>query len=138
MEKNQYIIFQLYNEEFGIDIANVQEIITPPRITFLPGAPSYVLGVIDLRGAIIPIIDLKARLGMKSSEATEEARVIVVKIENRSYGMMVDYVHEVLRLDSTQIDRSDDIYHGVDSSFISGIARFENRLIVILQLKADI
>lgn len=138
MEENQFIIFKLGDKEFGIDITNVQEIIQPPGITSLPCAPPHVLGIINLRDAIIPIINPKQRLGLENSEKTDEARIIVVKVEGQCYGIMVDYVYEVLRLNSEEIERSDDVYRNIDSSFISGIARLEERLIILLKLSANI
>lgn len=138
MEDNQFIIFQLGNEEFGINIINVQEIIQPPKITVLPCAPPYVLGITNLRDVIIPVIDLKKWLGLEDGGGTEEARVIVVRIENRSYGVIVDCVREVLRISNTQIERGDEVYRQIESAFISGIARLEDRLVVILELTADI
>ena len=138
MEENQYVIFKLDNEEYGIDIMNVQEIIRPPKVTSLPCAPPHVLGIINLRGVIIPIIDLKQRLGLESSEDTDETRVIVVKVENHPYGIIVNSVQEVLRLNSEQIERGDNVYHKIDQSFISGIARLEDRLVILLKLSADI
>jgi len=138
MEENQFVIFKLGDEEYGTDIMNVQEIILPPKITSLPGTPPHVLGIVNLRGAIVPIINLKQRLGLEDSEDTEETRVIIVKVENHSYGIIVDSVQEVLRLNSEQIDRGDDVYHGIDRSFIKGIARMEDRLVILLKLSTDI
>ncbi|MCR4442690.1 MAG: chemotaxis protein CheW [Peptococcaceae bacterium] len=134
MEEKQYVIFGLGDQEFGIDIMSVQEIIRPLKTTKLPNSPPHVLGVFNLREKVIPVVSLRRVLGFEDSASDEKTRVIVVKVEDRPYGLLVDIVHEVLRISSGDIEKGHDVYQDIDSRFVSGIARVEERLIILLNL----
>jgi purine-binding chemotaxis protein CheW len=136
--EEQFVVFKLGQEEYGLDILKVQEIIRPLKVAKLPNSPAYVLGIIDLREEIIPIIDLKQFLNLGSWEETEETRIIVVKQNDNALGVLVDEVEEVLRISKQKIKSSEDLDHNINKEFINGIAKVEGRLIVLLDLAAVI
>lgn len=131
----QLVSFNLDAEAFGVDIAVVQEIVRMPEITRVPRAPAFVEGVVNLRGKIIPVVDLRKRFGLKLSEATKGTRIIVVTIGGRTVGMIVDAVSEVLRLDADSIEPTPEMVSSpIDASFLRGIAKLEGRLLILLDL----
>ncbi len=132
----QFVIFKLGEESYGVDIGSVREIITMRPITRVPKAPSYVEGVINLRGRVIPVIDLRFRLGLESAEARHSARIVVVEVQSNTVGMIVDGVSEVLRISPEDIQVvPSSIVSGVDSAFLMGVAKLENRLVILLSLE---
>ncbi len=130
----QLVSFKIGSEEFGVDILKVQEIIRMVEITQVPQAPSYVEGVINLRGRVIPIIDLRKRLNLELREMDKNTRIVVVDIGGNIMGMIVDSVSEVLRLPSKTIEPPPDLVSGIDSDHISGVAKLEDRLLIFLDL----
>jgi purine-binding chemotaxis protein CheW len=134
MEEEQLVTFCLGNEEFGVDIMSVQEIIRIPPITRVPKAPIYVEGVINLRGNVIPVISLRTRFGMTRVEETDLSRIIVLQVQTKVFGIRVDAVTEVLRLDNEAIEPPPPITLGVESQFIRGVGKIEERLLIILEL----
>lgn len=133
MEEKQYVIFRLGNEEYGLDIMTVQEIIIPTPVTKLPNTPPYFTGVFNLRGRVIPLIDLKKRFSLDSSEEEKDTRIIVVRLENPA-GILVDAINEVLMISSEEIESSQQISSGISKEFITGIAKKDDRLIILLDL----
>ena len=138
MQEEQYVIFRLNAEHYGVDILSVQEIIRPPKITKLPNLPPHVLGVVNLRGNIIPIVDLKARFRLENSRSDDEQRVIVLRIDEKLMGIQVDEVQEVLRLKTDQVEQAADICTTVDREFVAGIAKLEDRLVILLSLRGSL
>lgn len=135
-ETRQLIIFKLGEEEFGVEILQVVEIEKLDQgITRVPKAPIFVEGVINLRGEIIPIVDLRKRFGLVIRNIGFDSRVIIVDVSGNKVGMMVDEVVEVLRLKASLIDSAPDITKGVDSYFLSGVAKVNERLIILLNLE---
>jgi purine-binding chemotaxis protein CheW len=130
----QLVSFKIGSEEFGVDILQVQEIIRMVEITRVPQAPVYVEGVINLRGRVIPIIDLRKRLKLELKEVDKNTRIVVVDIRGNIMGMIVDSVSEVLRLPAGTIEPPPDLVSGVDSEYISGVAKLEDRLLMFLDL----
>jgi purine-binding chemotaxis protein CheW len=130
----QAVTFALGGEEYGIDIAQVQEINRMVTITKVPRAPQFMEGVINLRGRLIPIIDLRTRFGMDRSEPTKDTRIVVTEIGSRSVGMVVDSVSEVLRIPVEQIEDAPDLVAGVDTEYIRGVGKMGDRLIIMLDL----
>jgi purine-binding chemotaxis protein CheW len=130
----QLVSFKIGSEEFGVDILKVQEIIRMVEITKVPQAPIYVEGVINLRGRVIPIIDLRKRLNLELAEMDKNTRIVVVDIGGNIMGMIVDSVSEVLRLPSKTIEPPPDLVSGIDSDHISGVAKLEDRLLIFLDL----
>lgn len=130
----QLVSFKLGEEEFGVDILKVQEINRLVDITKVPRAPSFVEGVINLRGKVIPIIDLRKRFGLDLKERDKDTRIVVVDIEGSIMGMIVDAVSEVLRLPASTIEPAPEIATSIDSEYIRGVAKLEDRLLIFLDL----
>ncbi|HVJ49537.1 chemotaxis protein CheW [Desulfitobacterium sp.] len=135
MPEEQLVTFGLGSEEFGVDIMLVQEIIRIPPITRVPKAPSFIEGVINLRGNVIPVVSLRNRFGMDSAEETDFSRIIVLEVANRVFGIRVDAVTEVLRLDTDAIEPPPPIALGIDSHYIRGVGKIGERLLILLDLE---
>ena len=135
-ESKQLVIFKLGDEEFGVDILQVREIEKlDQQITRVPKSPTFVEGVINLRGEIVPIVDLRKRFGLVVRQTSNEARVIIVDISDGQVGMIVDAVVEVIRLNVSAIENAPPITRGVDAYFLSGVAKIDERLIILLNLE---
>ena len=132
--ENKYVIFKLDKEYYGIPIENVLSIERARETTRIPNAPDYIKGVINLRGEVIPVIDLRDKLGMKSEAFSENSRIIVVKINEIVVGLIVDSSSEVLEIDKENIDKSPINENNQFTEYISGIGKTLDRLIVLLNL----
>jgi len=130
----QFVVFRLGNEEYGIPITQVKEINRLIRTTKVPRSPAFVEGIINLRGQIIPIIDMKKRFDLPLTEYTEEARIIVIQVADHTFGVEVDSVSEVLRINSSDIEPAPHIVCGIDSRYITGVAKVGERLLILLDL----
>ncbi|MFQ5500137.1 MAG: chemotaxis protein CheW [Candidatus Zixiibacteriota bacterium] len=130
----QLVSFNIGSEEFGVDILKVQEINRMVEITKVPQAPSYVEGVINLRGKVIPIVDLRKRFNLEIKEYDKNTRIVVVDISGNIMGMVVDSVSEVLRLPASTIEPPPEIVTGINSEYIKGVAKLEDRLLIFLDL----
>ena len=133
--ERQLVIFDLANEYYGVDIAAVDSIIETQTITAVPRSPEFVEGVTNLRGVVLPVIDLRKRFGLESSELTKQTRIVVVEINGMAVGMVVDAVTEVIRIQEESIEALSPIITTVDSSFLTGVAKVDERLIILLDLK---
>ncbi len=133
-ETIQIVSFKLGSEEYGVDIAQVQEINRMVPITHVPRAPRFMEGVINLRGQLIPIIDLRTRFEMPRAEHTKSTRIVVTEIGTKRVGMVVDSVSEVLRLQTDQIEPAPEMITGVGTEYIRGVGKIEDRLIILLDL----
>jgi len=134
MAEEQLVTFSLGSEEFGVDIINVQEIIRVPPITRVPKAPTYIEGVINLRGNVIPVISLRTRFGMSLVEETDLSRIIVLQVQTKIFGIRVDVVTEVLHLDRESVEPPPPIAVGMDYQCIRGVGKLGERLIILLEL----
>lgn len=132
----QLVTFRLGNEEFGIDIKKVQEINRMIDITKIPNAPSYIEGVVNLRGKIIPIVDLRTKLGFGGAERDKATRIMVVEIEGSVLGFIVDSVSEVLRIADATVEAAPSITGGTDSAYIEGVINLNDRILILLSLNA--
>jgi purine-binding chemotaxis protein CheW len=130
----QVVSFKLGSEEYGVDIGQVQEINRMVAVTHVPRAPQFMEGVINLRGQLIPIIDLRTRFGMERAEHSKNTRIVVTEIGTKRIGMVVDSVSEVLRLPLEQIEEAPDMISGVDTEYIRGVGKLDERLIILLDL----
>lgn len=131
----QLVVFTIGNEEFGVEISQVREIVRLIQITYLPRAPVFVEGVVNLRGQILTVIDLAKRLGFSSHPRGEATRIIVVEVSGNTVGMIVDSVPEVLRLSSESIEDVPALVETeVPEHFISGVGKLKDRLLVLLDL----
>jgi len=131
----QLVTFRIGNEEFGVNILAVQEINRMLQITRVPQSPPDVEGVINLRGRIIPIIDLRKRFGSADKELDQDNRIIVVEVQQRILGFIVDGVHEVLRISSSIVEAAPSMTTSIDSDYIEGVGKLEDRLLILLDLK---
>ncbi len=131
----QLVSFLIENEEFGVDILNVQEIIRPVDITRVPNAPAFVEGVINLRGRIVPVVDLRKRFNLPRRERDKNSRIIVVELGDKIVGFMVDAVREVLRVDAGVIEPPPELAIGIDAHYITGVAKLDDRLLILLDLE---
>ena len=132
--EEQLVIFELGKEVYGVDISRVQEIIRMATITKLPRAPEFVEGVINLRGRVIPVVDLKKRFGLGQGEHDRSSRIVVVDAGHHTLGMVVDAVSEVLRVQSQAIEPPSPVVTTVESDYIRGIAKLDGRLVILLDL----
>ena len=132
------VAFQLDGETYGVEIDKVQEIIRAAEITAVPGAPPHVCGVINLRGKIIPVVDLRVRFTMPESGASEEQRIIVVDLGIKRLGMLVDSVSHVIRLPSASIEDIPEEATTLEENYIKGVGKLERQLIIILDLNRSL
>ena len=126
------IIFKLGREEYGMDILRVQEIKRMMGITRVPSTPTFIKGVINLRGSVLPVIDLRTRLGLVENDLTEAARIIVVLVNDGIVGFIVDEVVEVTTINTQDVEAAQTLSSGLSADFISGIAKADTRLYIML------
>lgn len=131
----QLVVFSLAGEDFGVPIAQVREINRLVPITAVPKAPPSVLGIINLRGHVIPVLSLRERFGFARSESDEATRIVVSDIGEGTVGFVVDAVTEVLRMDDSAVEPAPESVAGVDAAFIKGIGKVDERLIIVLDLE---
>ena len=131
---NQLISFIVGEEEYGLEILRVKEVIRIREITRLPRAPSFVKGIINLRGDVIPIIDLRDKFGLEHQGYTSMSRVIVVDVDGRLVGMVVDAASQVVRVPADQIEPPPPIVGGLSAEFIKGVGKLDERLIILLNI----
>lgn len=134
MEEDQIVVFKLGDEDYGIEIGQVREIIPRRAITTMPRQPPYVEGVINMRGTIIPVINLKKRFGLQG-DASKHSHAIIVESEGGLVGMLVDAVSEVIRVPADQIHPTPSVAMGVDSEHLRGICRLGERLLIYLDVE---
>lgn len=130
----QLVSFKLGEEEFGVNILQVREIIRMQQITSFPNAPEFVEGVINLRGRVIPIVALRKRFGLEDKAHSKSTRIIVVKVEEVTIGLIVDEVSEILRLPDDTVEPPPPIIAGIDADYIQGVGKLEDRLLILLDL----
>jgi len=128
----QLVTFKVAEEEYGVDILSVQEIIRHTGITKVPSAPAFVEGILNLRGKVIPIIDMRKRFGLLSKEPDQQTRIVVFALDSGVVGCLVDSVSEVLRLPASMVDAPPAVVSGVDSKYIRGVGRLDDRLLILL------
>lgn len=132
--ESQLVIFELANEHYGVDIAAVESIIKMQDITAVPHAPSFVEGVTNLRGTVLPVIELRRRFGFPPSKETKDTRIVVIEIDGLTVGVIVDAVTEVMRVANDTIEPPSPLVTTIDSAFITGIAKIDKRLVILLDL----
>lgn len=132
--EHQLVVFDLANEQYGVEIAAVEGIIKMQAITVVPRAPQFVEGVTNLRGKVLPVIDLRKRFGLPAAEGSRDMRIVVVEMSGLTVGIVVDAVSEVLRVNAESIEPPSPIVTTVDSAFIRGIAKINERLVILLDL----
>jgi purine-binding chemotaxis protein CheW len=130
----QIVIFELASELFGLQIASVESIIKLQPITQVPHAPGFVEGVTNLRGNVLPVIDLRKRFGFAPKDVDKNSRIIVVNVDKIKVGMIVDAVREVLTISEQAVEPAPAITMTVDSNFITGIVKITKNLVILLNL----
>jgi purine-binding chemotaxis protein CheW len=130
----QLVVFDVGRERFGVSIDKVREIIPMQQITQIPRAPSFVRGVIDLRGLVIPVIDLRERFAMPAGGEGDDKRIIVVEMAGQTVGCTVDEVSEVLTIAAAGVEPAPAVTTSAESAYLLGVARHEGRLVVLLDL----
>ena len=130
----QLVTFMVGTEEFAIPILSVQEINRMMQITRVPQSPEFIEGVINLRGKIIPVMDLRKRFGDDSLEDSSDSRIIVVEVTSRVIGFTVDRVNEVLRIDAGIVEPPPSMVSGIDSDYVEGVGKLDDRLLILLNL----
>ncbi len=131
----QLVSFKIGEEEFGVDILKVQEINRMDQITRVPNAPDYVSGVMNLRGKVIPIIDLRKRFRLPKKERDKDTRIIVVELRSRVVGFLVDAVNEVLRIPKSVTEPPPPMVAGIGSEYITAVGKLEDRLLILIDLE---
>jgi purine-binding chemotaxis protein CheW len=134
MAEKQYVVFKLGNEKYCADIANVGSITEFDEITKVPNTPSYIEGVINLRGDVIPIVSLKKRFHVAETTEAVDARIIIITYDGKNIGFLVDDASQVLRIDDENIEPTPAIIAGEDRKYISGVGKVDGTIVVLLDL----
>lgn len=132
---NRFLTFFIDTEQYGLDISRIKEIIRLMDITEIPKTPSFVKGVINLRGSIIPVVDVRLKFGMSSIEETVDTTIVIYEVEKVSIGFIVDRVEDVVTIAKESISAAPDFGSSIDTTFISGVAEVDEGVIMILDLK---
>ena len=130
----QLVVFRLGREEYGVGILQVQEIKRMTDITRVPRTPQYIKGVINLRGSVLPVLDLRKRLNLPAQEDSDDTRIIIVKVDDITVGMIVDLVSEVTAINQDNIELPSTVVGGVAANYLSGVGKQDDRLIILLNL----
>lgn len=135
MEKDcQVVGFRIGNETYGVRIASVREIVRVPEITMVPNAPDIIEGVINLRGKIIPVMDLRKRFGNSAVQPDKKNRILVVELDNKLLGLMVSSASEVLKIPPSEIESPGTVFAEGESSYVTGVGKLKGRLIILLDI----
>ncbi len=135
MEKDLHIVgFRIGNETYGVRIGSVREIVRVPEITAVPSAPDLIEGVINLRGKIIPVMDLRKRFGQTEIISDKKNRILVVELENKLIGLIVNAASEVLKIPPSEVDSPGSVFAEGESSYVTGVGKLKGRLIILLDI----
>ncbi|MGE0679651.1 MAG: chemotaxis protein CheW [Candidatus Binatia bacterium] len=133
-DDNQYLTFTLGEEEYGIDILKVQEIKGYSAVTRIPRSPAYVKGVMNLRGTIVPVIDLRTKFGLEPTAYDQFTVIIVVVVQGRAMGLIVDTVSDVLNIPASDVQPTPELSSDMDTNFIAGMGKAGDKLIILLDV----
>ena len=135
MEKDiQVVGFRVGNENYGLRIGSVREIVRVPEITVVPSAPEMIEGVINLRGKIIPVMDLRKRFGQTDPQADKKNRVLVVEVDSKLIGLIVNAASEVLKIPPSEIESPGDVFAEGESRYVTGVGKHRGQLIILLDV----
>lgn len=134
MKEKQLVVFKLHNEEFGVEITDVREIVKVGHITRLPHVADYIEGVTNLRGEVIPVISLRKRFGLEAQENTQDSRIIMLEVSGSMVGFIVDSVTETLRLSEGAIEPPPSNLAGLKAHYLAGVGKLEDRLLILLEV----
>ena len=129
------VTFRLHQESYGVDVMRVHEVLRVREIAPVPGAPSYVLGIVNLRGNVVTVIDTRARFGLPSTEIGESNRIVIIESDKQVLGMMVDGVAEVVEVPASKIDPTPGVGHEGSSRYIQGVVVQGDELLIIINIK---
>ncbi len=130
----QLVTFRLKGESYGINVMHVQEVLRVSEIAPVPGAPDYVLGIINLRGNVVTVIDTRSRFGLTAGDVTDTSRIVIIESDKQVVGIMVDAVAEVVELTESQIDSAPNVGNEDSSRYIQGIATMGSDLLIVVDL----
>jgi purine-binding chemotaxis protein CheW len=130
----QWVTFKLDNETYGINVMQVQEVLRYTDIAPVPGAPLYVLGIINLRGNVVTVIDTRSRFGLASADVNDATRIVIIEAEKQVIGILVDSVAEVVYLRRSEIDNAPNVGTEESTKFIQGVSNRENELLILVDL----
>lgn len=130
----QWVTFKLENEVYGVNVMQVQEVLRYSEIAAVPGAPNYVIGIINLRGNVVTVIDTRVRFGLMPSEVSENSRIVIIEAEKQVIGILVDGVAEVVYLRSSEIDIAPNVGTDESAKFIQGVSNREGELLILVDL----
>lgn len=131
----QLVTFRLGSEDYGVNIMNVQEIILIGQVTRLPNVPDHIHGLINLRGHVIPVVDLRTRFSLEPRKPGEQARIIIINVDRRTTGIVVDTVDQVCRVERSQVAPAPNGICGITQSYLSGLVKREEGLLMLLDVK---
>lgn len=129
----QYVTFRLDDETYGLNVMQIQEVLRYTEIAPVPGAPDYVLGIINLRGNVVTVIDTRRRFGLADSEVTDATRIVVMESANQVMGILVDSVAEVVYLKSSEIETAPNVGNEESAKFIQGVCNKDGELIILVE-----
>lgn len=130
----QWVTFKLGEETYGINVMQVQEVLRYSEIAPVPGAPDYVLGIINLRGNVVTVIDTRARFGLDANEVSDNTRIVIIESEQQVVGILVDSVAEVVYLKSSEIDSAPNVGTEESAKFIQGVSNRDGELLILVDL----
>ena len=130
----QWVTFRLQEETYGINVMQVQEVLRYSEIAPVPGSPEYVLGIINLRGNVVTVIDTRARFGLPPAEVTDNTRVVIIEAEKQVIGILVDSVAEVVYLKQSEVDSAPNVGTDESARFIQGVANRDGELLILVDL----
>ena len=131
----QWVTFRLDNETYGINVMQVQEVLRHTDIAPVPGAPVYVLGIINLRGNVVTVIDTRQRFGLPSAEVTEQTRIVIIEADRQVVGILVDSVAEVVYLRQSEIETAPNVGTDESAKFIQGVCNKNDELLILVDLE---
>lgn len=134
LDTRQFIVFKLDREEYGVDTQKITTIVRMSTITRVPKTPSYIKGVINLRGEIIPIMDLRTKFSLQEIGETEDTRIIIVKIDDILMGIIVDAVAEVVEFDEESVEQINSFNNDFTSDYLYGVGKLDGRIITLLNI----
>ena len=130
----QWATFLLADELYGVDVMQVKEVLRLTEIAPVPGSAHYIMGILNLRGNVITVIDTRTLFGLQQTEATEDSRIVVIELEDQVVGMLVDQVAEVIYLRQSEIERAPNVGTDESTKFIQGVSYHNEELIILLDL----
>lgn len=135
MEDQKVVVFQLKNEEYGVNVHQVRSIERMVNITRVPKTPPFIKGVMNLRGLILPVIDLRKRFNLEESSYSEDTRIIIVSANEIAVGLIVDAANDVIDVPANSVEPAPEVVGGIKASYLDGVAKLDSRLLVLLNLE---